>query len=87
MVIDMWRPKFLRLPEQIYNKFNNLAMSDSSNPQFDTLQNIESLRMHYKIEDSLGSALLGANLIVTDEQGFLRGEVCPYGVSSVSVWT
>ncbi len=42
--------------------------------------------MHYAIENITGSALFGVILIVTDEQGFLRGEVCPYGVSSVSVW-
>ena len=35
--------------------------------------------MHYAIEDITGSALFGVILIVTDEQGFLRGEVCPYG--------
>jgi hypothetical protein len=32
MVIDMWRPKFLRLPEQIYNEVNELAMIDSGTP-------------------------------------------------------
>jgi len=42
--------------------------------------------MHYKIEDTPGSALLGAILIITDEEEFLRGEICPNGVSSLSVW-
>jgi hypothetical protein len=50
------------------------------------MQNIEDLRMHYEIEDITDSALFGVILIITDKQEFYRGEVCPNGVSSVSVW-
>jgi hypothetical protein len=50
------------------------------------MQNIEDLRMHYNIKDSTGSVLLGIILIITDEEEFLRSEVCPNGVSSVSMW-
>jgi hypothetical protein len=50
------------------------------------MQNIEDLRMHYEIEDITDSALFGVILIITDKQELHRGEVCPNGVSSVSVW-
>jgi hypothetical protein len=54
--------------------------------QLEPIQDIENLRMHYAIEDITDSALFGVILIITDKQEFHRGEVCPNGVSSVSVW-